>query len=192
MAAAVYSSFQGCLQCGRKETEKKSTFFLRKVRYHFCSPSKGVLAQLVERLNGIEEVRGSNPLGSRLRPVARSSWRLHRAGQTPPSRLKLPEASSGKPNLPKPLADLASFSGRLGLCREAATQNSPGLKPGLNPGSGGGQRCPESTSNPASAGCNSEKAHRYNSGANTYQQTLEDEDDDEYENDVPHEHPMLR
>ncbi len=25
---------------------------------------KGVLAQLVERLNGIEEVRGSNPLGS--------------------------------------------------------------------------------------------------------------------------------
>jgi hypothetical protein len=24
----------------------------------------GVLAQLVERLNGIEEVRGSNPLGS--------------------------------------------------------------------------------------------------------------------------------
>ena len=27
----------------------------------------GVLAQLVERLNGIEEVRGSNPLGSSLR-----------------------------------------------------------------------------------------------------------------------------
>ena len=26
---------------------------------------RGVLAQLVERLNGIEEVRGSNPLGSR-------------------------------------------------------------------------------------------------------------------------------
>ena len=26
--------------------------------------SDGVLAQLVERLNGIEEVRGSNPLGS--------------------------------------------------------------------------------------------------------------------------------
>ena len=26
--------------------------------------SIGVLAQLVERLNGIEEVRGSNPLGS--------------------------------------------------------------------------------------------------------------------------------
>jgi hypothetical protein len=25
---------------------------------------QGVLAQLVERLNGIEEVRGSNPLGS--------------------------------------------------------------------------------------------------------------------------------
>ena len=27
----------------------------------------GVLAQLVERLNGIEEVRGSNPLGSTLK-----------------------------------------------------------------------------------------------------------------------------
>ena len=27
---------------------------------------RGVLAQLVERLNGIEEVRGSNPLGSRI------------------------------------------------------------------------------------------------------------------------------
>lgn len=26
--------------------------------------TRGVLAQLVERLNGIEEVRGSNPLGS--------------------------------------------------------------------------------------------------------------------------------
>jgi hypothetical protein len=36
-----------------------------KPRY-FRSPSNkcGVLAQLVERLNGIEEVRGSNPLGS--------------------------------------------------------------------------------------------------------------------------------
>ena len=32
----------------------------------------GVLAQLVERLNGIEKVRGSNPLGSRLRPSLRS------------------------------------------------------------------------------------------------------------------------
>ena len=34
----------------------------------------GVLAQLVERLNGIEEVRGSNPLGSSLR-----SAKEHRA-----------------------------------------------------------------------------------------------------------------
>lgn len=33
---------------------------------HYCLASHvyGVLAQLVERLNGIEEVRGSNPLGS--------------------------------------------------------------------------------------------------------------------------------
>jgi hypothetical protein len=30
----------------------------------FARGSIGVLAQLVERLNGIEEVRGSNPLGS--------------------------------------------------------------------------------------------------------------------------------
>ncbi len=29
-----------------------------------AQPASGVLAQLVERLNGIEEVRGSNPLGS--------------------------------------------------------------------------------------------------------------------------------
>ena len=31
-----------------------------------CHFSRGVLAQLVERLNGIEEVRGSNPLGSKI------------------------------------------------------------------------------------------------------------------------------
>jgi hypothetical protein len=36
-----------------------------KSRYFpFPSERCGVLAQLVERLNGIEEVRGSNPLGS--------------------------------------------------------------------------------------------------------------------------------
>ena len=34
------------------------------MRYHFRSLSNGVLAQLVERLNGIEEVTGSNPVGS--------------------------------------------------------------------------------------------------------------------------------
>jgi hypothetical protein len=32
----------------------------------FTIKALGVLAQLVERLNGIEEVRGSNPLGSKL------------------------------------------------------------------------------------------------------------------------------
>lgn len=36
-------------------------------------PFRGVLAQLVERLNGIEEVRGSNPLGS-------TTYALHRFG----------------------------------------------------------------------------------------------------------------
>ena len=45
---------------------------------------QGVLAQLVERLNGIEEVRGSNPLGSRL--------------QTPPPRQMLGEATFGRPD----------------------------------------------------------------------------------------------
>jgi hypothetical protein len=33
----------------------------------FVAPD-GVVAQLVERLNGIQEVRGSNPLGSTIRP----------------------------------------------------------------------------------------------------------------------------
>src|SRR5215470_17134674 len=32
--------------------------------YIFCPTLDGVVAQLVERLNGIQEVRGSNPLGS--------------------------------------------------------------------------------------------------------------------------------
>jgi hypothetical protein len=42
--------------------------FLRTESRYFPNPPKecGVLAQLVERLNGIEEVRGSNPLGSML------------------------------------------------------------------------------------------------------------------------------
>ena len=40
-------------RCKRASETRKSGF------------SRGVLAQLVERLNGIEEVRGSNPLGSR-------------------------------------------------------------------------------------------------------------------------------
>ena len=42
--------------------------FLRPEWRYFRVPSQqfGVLAQLVERLNGIEEVRGSNPLGSML------------------------------------------------------------------------------------------------------------------------------
>ena len=51
--------------------------------YDFRSLSNGVLAQLVERLNGIEEVRGSNPLGSRL-PRRPDSGKLRLAGQTQP------------------------------------------------------------------------------------------------------------
>ena len=41
--------------------------------------SAGVLAQLVERLNGIEEVTGSNPVGSSLR-LERSAKRGCHAG----------------------------------------------------------------------------------------------------------------
>ena len=48
-------------------TGKMEGFFLPPV---VASEVNGVLAQLVERLNGIEEVRGSNPLGSKLRLLA--------------------------------------------------------------------------------------------------------------------------
>ena len=37
---------------------------IRKTLFKRVPSREGVLAQLVERLNGIEEVRGSNPLGS--------------------------------------------------------------------------------------------------------------------------------
>ena len=40
-----------------------------KLRIRFFA---GVLAQLVERLNGIEEVTGSNPVGSSLRSRRRA------------------------------------------------------------------------------------------------------------------------
>jgi hypothetical protein len=51
---------------------RRSALARRKATIIFCIllssiyhlPLSGVLAQLVERLNGIEEVRGSNPLGS--------------------------------------------------------------------------------------------------------------------------------
>ncbi len=49
-----------------RREDPEFAFLQLKSRY-FRSPSEasGVLAQLVERLNGIEEVRGSNPLGSK-------------------------------------------------------------------------------------------------------------------------------
>jgi len=40
-------------------------FFCRHTLAQQSNSENGVLAQLVERLNGIEEVRGSNPLGSK-------------------------------------------------------------------------------------------------------------------------------
>ena len=44
-------------------------------RYVLSAALFGVLAQLVERLNGIEEVRGSNPLGSTPLPLVISKIR---------------------------------------------------------------------------------------------------------------------
>ena len=43
--------------------------FCRHMLAHKSKSRNGVLAQLVERLNGIEEVRGSNPLGSTIEMV---------------------------------------------------------------------------------------------------------------------------
>jgi len=43
---------------------------------------------------------------------------------------------------------------------------------GFNPRNVGKRNRPESISDPADAGCNSEKAYSYNSSTNTYQQTL--------------------
>ena len=44
-------------------------------RPRFCPAPVGVVAQLVERLNGIQEVRGSNPLGSTILRPQRSGER---------------------------------------------------------------------------------------------------------------------
>jgi putative endonuclease len=55
------------------------SFLQVELRYFpFPRDQKGVLAQLVERLNGIEEVRGSNPLGSSsesVRSCRDEAWR---------------------------------------------------------------------------------------------------------------------
>ena len=59
----------------RKNAKRRQTVFVRSFQFRAVSCNlqseiynlqfvNGVLAQLVERLNGIEEVRGSNPLGS--------------------------------------------------------------------------------------------------------------------------------
>src|SRR5438105_15226625 len=56
----------------------------------FVAPD-GVLAQLVERLNGIEEVRGSNPLGSTLKKWSRSPTKGNTIGCT--SRVRNPLGS---------------------------------------------------------------------------------------------------
>jgi hypothetical protein len=52
-------------QC-HKFVSQIAGFFASTCWYKRMIQSNGVLAQLVERLNGIEEVRGSSPLGSRI------------------------------------------------------------------------------------------------------------------------------
>ena len=46
----------------------------RRRRATFPPFADGVLAQLVERLNGIQEVRGSNPLGSTILRSEQRQW----------------------------------------------------------------------------------------------------------------------
>ena len=59
----------------------------------------GVLAQLVERLNGIEEVRGSNPLGSTI-----LWWSLRSEDSNLGSTTLRDSASMGEANLVEPAA----------------------------------------------------------------------------------------
>jgi|ERR1700730_2075128 hypothetical protein len=71
-AAFAFKGFNGRWEV-RNANELFSLFFAQNGVYCPISlPHFGVLAQLVERLNGIEEVRGSNPLGSKyleMRPL---------------------------------------------------------------------------------------------------------------------------
>jgi hypothetical protein len=64
----------------------------------------GVLAQLVERLNGIEEVRGSNPLGS-ISLILNGSRNIRIQVTTYP---RMPRASGGRMNVGL-LLDQGSF-----------------------------------------------------------------------------------
>jgi len=72
---------------------------------------------------------------------------------------------------------------RLGLSRAAATDYSPGLQPWVCCSKG---PCPESTPNPADAGCNSKLA-QYSNTPSLRVAEFEDEDDDEDENEAPYE-----
>lgn len=59
------------------QNPQKNLLPVRHLLLRFPSLLFGVLAQLVERLNGIEEVRGSNPLGSTLFWRLRMSMTFH-------------------------------------------------------------------------------------------------------------------
>src|ERR1700730_7569913 len=63
-AAFAFKGFNGAVGSPQR---KRIIFTFLRSEWRYCPislPHFGVLAQLVERLNGIEEVRGSNPLGS--------------------------------------------------------------------------------------------------------------------------------
>ena len=67
---AIVDAGVGGLIHGREVSQicvTNRTFFCRHMLAQRSKSGNGVLAQLVERLNGIEEVRGSNPLGSTIR-----------------------------------------------------------------------------------------------------------------------------
>ena len=49
---------------GKCKVFSKIGFDISRPPHRLCVTPVGVVAQLVERLNGIQEVRGSNPLGS--------------------------------------------------------------------------------------------------------------------------------
>ena len=77
-SGAKCRAIQVCAGKKNKEKGRKCDFLLAKSVLPVYTPAvltrgrkqNGVLAQLVERLNGIEKVSGSNPLCSRLRKTA--------------------------------------------------------------------------------------------------------------------------
>ena len=82
-------------------------FFCRHMLAQQSKSENGVLAQLVERLNGIEEVRGSNPLGSRN-----------------PATVRISSARRDENSSPTPLRDSASIGRSCFVEPDARRDNS--------------------------------------------------------------------